>query len=184
MARSKSRKGRGRLKGLAWLLGGGVVLVATLMVAAELLDAPAGAEPARSLEAGEIPEPPAAWDRVRVEVLNAGGVPGMAAAARDLLRDAGFDVVHYGNAGSFGAEETVVLARTGEVEVARRVALALGVQGIRDEPDSMRFADISVLLGSSWSAPERGDRWAGEAAGEGQGAGKGLVRSLFETFRR
>ena len=36
--------------------------------------------------------------RVRVEVLNAGGVPGMASRATDHLRESGFDVVYYGNA--------------------------------------------------------------------------------------
>ena len=42
--------------------------------------------------------------RIRVEVLNAGGEPGMARMATDQLRDRGFDVVYFGNAESFGRD--------------------------------------------------------------------------------
>jgi hypothetical protein len=145
--RAGRRKGRG---GVLWFLAGAGTLVVGLAVAAEYLDETRIAEPARALERTEPVEPPAAWDRVRVEVLNAGGVPGVAATARDLLRDRGFDVVHYGNAPSFGEASSTVLARTGSSESALAVAGVLGVGEVRAEPDSSRFADVTVLLGSDW----------------------------------
>jgi hypothetical protein len=42
-----------------------------------------------------------AKERIRVEILNGGGHAGAAREATDQLRDLGFDVVFFGNAGSF-----------------------------------------------------------------------------------
>src|SRR5688572_21652396 len=49
-------------------------------------------------EPGAAPRPAG---RVRVEVLNASGVPGLAAKGRTMLRDRGFDVVYVGNASGY-----------------------------------------------------------------------------------
>lgn len=92
-------------------------------------------------------------ERVRVEVLNAGGTPGAAAAVRDELRERGFDVVYWGNAESFGQEETVVLDRSGRVEWARRVAAGVGADDVRSEPDASRLLEVTVLVGSAWEPP-------------------------------
>jgi hypothetical protein len=100
--------------------------------------------------------------RVRVEVLNAGGVAGMARRATDLLRDRGFDVVYLGNAGNFRQDVTVVLARTANVESARLVAEALGIDSVVLEPDPQLYLDATVHLGRDWppagpaSAPDSG----------------------------
>jgi len=92
------------------------------------------------------------WDgeRVRVEILNGGGRSGMAREATDRLRGRGFDVVYWGNASSFGQESSVVLDRVGRIETARSVADALGISGIRTEPDSSLLLDVSVVLGQDW----------------------------------
>lgn len=123
-------------------------------------------EPARTLE-GErqdaeegVPGRAPVGERVRVEVLNAGGVPGAAAAARDELRRRGFDVVYWGNAESFDREATVVLDRAGRTEWARRVAEGLGAGEVRSEPDPSRLLEVTVLLGSGWDPPPE------EGAGE------------------
>jgi LytR cell envelope-related transcriptional attenuator len=92
--------------------------------------------------------------RVRVEVLNAGGSVGAARGATDRLRDSGFDVVFFGNAGAFDRDSSVVLDRTGRVESARGVADALGIRNVRSEPDSNLYLDVSVLLGKDWAPPE------------------------------
>jgi hypothetical protein len=139
------------LGGLLILLLGG----AGIWIGASLVD-DTGRDLFRSLDRPEdaaAPEArpiPSHGARVRVEVLNAGGVRGMAAAARDHLRNEGFDVVHYGNAGSFGRESSVVLHRGGGMEAARGVAAALGIQEVRSEPDSTLLVDVTVLLGSAW----------------------------------
>jgi hypothetical protein len=94
-----------------------------------------------------IPEPGA---RIRVEVLNAGGVRGMAATARDELRDAGFDVVNYGNAASFDAEDSEVVLRSGDRAAAEGVAQALGIETIREDLDASLLVEVTVRLGSRW----------------------------------
>ena len=93
-------------------------------------------------------------ERVTVQVLNAGGVAGMAQAATGILRDAGFDVVEFGNADSFDRDSSVVLARMGRVDLASMVAEALAIPVYQDEADTTAFVDITVLLGSAWD-PDR-----------------------------
>ncbi len=91
--------------------------------------------------------------RVRVQVLNAGGVPGVAQMATDRLRDHGFDVVYLGNAPSFGPDSSVVLARLGDTLAARRVARTLGILRVENEADSSLLVDVTVRLGSEWTLP-------------------------------
>lgn len=92
-------------------------------------------------------------ERVRVEVLNAGGRPNMARAATQALRDNGFDVVYFGNAGSFDKDSSVVLDRVGRLDLARSVADALAIRSVRSEPDPNLFLDVSVVLGEGWDLP-------------------------------
>lgn len=95
-------------------------------------------------------------ERVTVDVLNAGGVTGMARVATDHLRGAGFDVVSMGNADTFDQDSTVVIDRIGNLPKAAAVADALGVRSVTSEPDPNLFVDVTVRLGAEWSAPERG----------------------------
>lgn len=120
--------------------------------------------PARTLDRGDSPALPTRDNRIRVEVLNAGGVPGMAADATDHLRSLGFDVVYYGNARTFDREETAVLDRSGSPDAARAVARALGVPEAEEAPDPGLLVDVTVLLGSGWRVPdpdemEGADEW-------------------------
>lgn len=115
----------------------------------------------RAPEGGALMTP--GEDRVTVDVRNAGGVDGMARTATDHLRRAGFDVVSLGNAGTFGHDTTVVIDRVGDLERAAAVARALGVARVTSEPDSNLFVDVTVRLGSGWSAPvstAEGTAWA------------------------
>lgn len=95
-------------------------------------------------------------ERVTVDVLNAGGVTGMARVATDHLRGAGFDVVSMGNADTFDQDSTVVIDRIGNLPKAAAVAEALGVRSVTSEPAPNLFVDVTVRLGAEWSAPERG----------------------------
>lgn len=107
----------------------------------------------------ENPEvaPPSAFrgiqGRVRVEVLNGSGVAGVAWGATRALRDKGFDVVFFGNAGTYSDDHSVVMDRVGEIETARLVADALGIAQLRSEPDSTLFVDVTVRLGPDWTGP-------------------------------
>lgn len=92
--------------------------------------------------------------RVRVEVLNAAGVAGLARRATQHLRDRGFDVVYIGNAGSFEEDSTVVIARTADVSAAHEVARALGIDSVVVDPDPQLFLDATVRLGRNWPRRE------------------------------
>lgn len=106
----------------------------------------------RTVSQGRNPAPPS--ERVRVEVLNAGGVSGQARAATLRLRDLGFDVVHFGNAGSFDQDSSTVVDRVGRTDLARAVADILGVQQVITELDPNLFVDVTVLLGKDWQGGE------------------------------
>lgn len=168
----KRIKDKNRRRGQRLILG---VLVVALGVAGtlgvmELMDqAQARAvalgweSPALSPAAEPGQDSATARERVRVEVLNAGGMVGAARAATDELRDQGFDVVYYGNAPAFGRDTTVILDRTDWPEAAHRVADALGRTlgrlEVRTEPDSTLYVDVTVLLGADWpGSPSDGRR--------------------------
>ncbi|MBW3569639.1 MAG: LytR C-terminal domain-containing protein [Gemmatimonadetes bacterium] len=91
-------------------------------------------------------------ERVRVEVLNASGVAGLAARGRTLLRDRGFDVVYVGNASGYGPDTSLVLDRVGRVELARAVADEMAIHRVYARPDSNLHVDVTVVLGKDWQA--------------------------------
>ncbi len=99
-----------------------------------------------------VESPQGHWDgrRIRVEVLNGAGVDRLAVRATDRLRELDFDVVHYGNLGSFDRDSSVVIARLDDVEPARRVADALGLRRVLHEPDRNLYLDVTVILGADW----------------------------------
>ncbi len=104
-------------------------------------------------------------ERVRVEVLNAAGIPGLARAATDRLRDRGFDVVGYGNASGFGPDTSWVFDRTGRAEPAGRVAGALGIERVRTAVDTSLYVDVSVILGRDWAEAPAAPEPAADSAG-------------------
>lgn len=63
----------------------------------------------------------------------------------------GFDVVSFGNAGTFDRDSTSVLDRVGRPELAHAVAAVLGVSQVASNPDPNLFVDVTVLLGRDWS---------------------------------
>lgn len=90
--------------------------------------------------------------RIRVEVLNATRVRGLARRATMHLRDRGFDVVTVGTSRE-ARDSTVVLDRSGHPEWAELVAKALGGARVESARDSSRYLDATVLIGASWRPP-------------------------------
>ena len=90
--------------------------------------------------------------RVRVEVLNASGVRGLARRATMHLRDHGYDVVSSGNAAE-RVDGTLVLVRLGHDEWGARLARAMGGARVEARPDSSRYVDLTVLVGREWRPP-------------------------------
>jgi hypothetical protein len=90
--------------------------------------------------------------RVRVQVLNATRTRGLARRAMLYLRDQGFDVVEVGTT-SATRDTTLVLDRSQHPAWARNVATSLGMARIETRPDTSRYLDVTVLIGSSWRPP-------------------------------
>lgn len=90
---------------------------------------------------------------ITVEVLNASGRPGSARIGTRLLRQAGIDVVFFGNAADAGGtlDSTRIIVRRGDANVGDRVKAALGQGRVELQLDSGKLLDVSVLLGSDFS---------------------------------
>ena len=89
---------------------------------------------------------------VRVEVLNATDTKGLARRAMNAMRDAGFDVVFFGNT-SERADTTLILDRSGHADWAALAARAMGRAHVEQKPDTTRFLDLTVLVGRNWTPP-------------------------------
>jgi len=90
----------------------------------------------------------------QVEVRNGNGVSGLAGQMTKYLRSYGFDVVEQGDHSSFHQEETVIFDRIGNLDAAKQVALALGI----DESDIIEdirpdfYLDVSVIIGMDYES--------------------------------
>ena len=91
--------------------------------------------------------PPVERTRIRVQVRNASGIPGAAADVTEYLREAGFDVVDFGNADESDRPQTVVVDRVGSPARAREVAAALRGVPIESGIDTTLYLDVTVLVG-------------------------------------
>jgi basic membrane lipoprotein Med (substrate-binding protein (PBP1-ABC) superfamily) len=91
-------------------------------------------------------------EHILVEVLNGSGRRGLARAATRVLRQAGFDVVYFGNV-SQTVVATQALARRGDSAAAVRVARAIGAKQVRVIIDTLLRVDVTVLLGTDYRAP-------------------------------
>ena len=97
-------------------------------------------------------EYPSADDLYQVEVRNGVGVSGLAEQMRTYLRAKNYDVVWVGNHTSFDLDETIVVDRRGNLQIARKIVASLGLpedrvrQDIRDE----YHLDASIIIGKDY----------------------------------
>lgn len=89
--------------------------------------------------------------RIKVEILNATTVRGLARKATFYLRDRGFDVVAVGTSREQRAT-TLVLDRSGHPQWAALAAKAFNAK-VESRPDTSRYLDVTVLIGSDWRPP-------------------------------
>jgi hypothetical protein len=94
-----------------------------------------------------------AGTRIIVRVVNASGVSGLARRATLTLRDFGYDVVDYTSERAGARKETEIVVHTGHDAWAARLQRALGTGRITSRPDSLRYLDLTVILGRDWQAP-------------------------------
>lgn len=90
--------------------------------------------------------------RVKVHVVNATRVRGLARRATQALRDRGYDVVEVGTTGQL-RDSSLVLDRSGHPDWARRLARAVGGARVEARPDSSHYLDLTVLVGRAWRPP-------------------------------
>ena len=90
--------------------------------------------------------------RIKVEVLNGTNIRGLARRGTFVLRDLGFDVVSSGNS-SEKVDSTVIYVRSGRTDWAELAARGLGGARIIARPDSSRYLDLTILLGTAWRPP-------------------------------
>jgi hypothetical protein len=105
-------------------------------------------EPAEDVPAAKPPSAVVHDTRAKVEVLNGSGKSGLAKLATEQLRDAGFDVVQFGN-GKF-TQKSYVLDRVGKISLASTVAQSIGITDTRTSIDTTRYVDATVVLGKDW----------------------------------
>ena len=86
----------------------------------------------------------------QIQVLNACGLPGAAEAVRNFLTDKGFDVVEFGNAPFWNFSETVVVARTGNIVIARDLARVLNTENLIRLTDSSCMVEAAVYVGRDY----------------------------------
>jgi hypothetical protein len=136
----------------ALLLAAAVLLLVVLAGAAMLMRSRSDSAPILpSLRRSPVARAPDSV-RVRVQVLNTTRTRGLARRATQLLRDRGFDVVDLGTA-SPTIDTTIVLDLSGHPAWAEAAAKVMAPARTRSRPDSSRYLDITVLIGSSWRPP-------------------------------
>ncbi len=91
--------------------------------------------------------------QIRVRVLNMTQSRGLAKRATAVLRDFGYDVVDYDTDIQPPSTPTRIIAHTGQMEWAQRLRRAVGVGAIGESPDSLRYVDFTVFIGSDWQPP-------------------------------
>jgi hypothetical protein len=136
-----------------WIVGAGVgviVGVGAALALARRHPAPVRATALGRLVTKEVTAPPNT--RVRVEIINATKTRGLARRATRLLRDRGFDVVTFTTSSTL-QDSTVVLDRTSHPDWAKLVGQALGGARVEARPDTSRYVDVTVVLGTTWRTP-------------------------------
>jgi LCP family protein required for cell wall assembly len=86
---------------------------------------------------------------IRVTVLNATDIAGLASRTADILEENGYDVMEVGNAERRSAT-TLILDHRGQARRAERVAALLGGGAISPAPDGDNPADVTIVIGADF----------------------------------
>lgn len=92
--------------------------------------------------------------RLRVDILNGNGIPGIGQAVASKLDPAEFQVVNNANADNFEHPDTVILIYdTGNemVNNARKITKALGLGRIEARPPNQDVVDITIVVGKDYT---------------------------------
>jgi hypothetical protein len=86
----------------------------------------------------------------QIQILNGCGKPGAAEQFRNYLTDQGFDIIEFGNAGSWNYAHTIVVARTANEPVARDLAKVLNTDNLIHLFDPLAMVDATVFIGKDY----------------------------------
>lgn len=103
--------------------------------------------------ARHVPDAPPPADRLRVQVLNGVGVPGVAQRVQPVLLEAGGRLVLSGNADRFDHDVTqIVYYHDDRLTDARALREALGVGEVVKSRTRIDVVDVTVVIGADFSA--------------------------------
>jgi len=107
--------------------------------------------------ARHVPDAPPPADRLRVQVLNGIGVPGVAQRVQPILLEAGGRLVLSGNADRFDHDVTqIVYYDDDRLADARALRAALGVGEVVKSRTRLDVVDVTVVIGADFSATASG----------------------------
>jgi hypothetical protein len=90
-------------------------------------------------------------DRIRVEVLNATGITGLAREVTERLRNEGFDIVYYGNAsGTTARDSTTLIDRSGNAAAIEALTKALPAARLESAIDTTLYLEATLVVGPDW----------------------------------
>jgi len=89
---------------------------------------------------------------IQIDVLNGCGVSGTGQKMTSFLRAAGYDVVDMGNYKTFDVKQSLVIDRSGNAEIAKRIASDLGIDpaNVVQQISPEYFVTASVVLGKDF----------------------------------
>ncbi len=91
---------------------------------------------------------------VQINVLNGCGVSGTGQRMTSFLRAAGYDVVDMGNYKTFDVKQSLVIDRSGNADIAKKIASDLGIdpKNVVQEISPEYFVTASVVLGKDFKS--------------------------------
>ena len=125
----------------------GIAMLALLYALGTRVFAPR-VDPVRESASGQL-----IGDIIQVEIRNGCGVSGLAGEMTQFLRKRGFDVVEVGDFETFEQEYSVVYDRIGDLESARKLAIAVGIPEDRVIQDIKEdeYLDASLVIGKDYA---------------------------------
>jgi hypothetical protein len=93
--------------------------------------------------------------RVKIELLNGCGVPGIGAKASEHINLAKYQVVNSGNADTFDHPETLIIVYGDDkalAESAEEIRNDLEVGRLQQQPRTQNISDISVIIGKDFAS--------------------------------
>ena len=91
---------------------------------------------------------------VQINILNGCGVSGTGQRLTNFLRASGYDVVEMGNYKTYDVKESLVIDRSGNADVAQKLASDLGIEAknVIQQINSEYFVTASVVIGKDFKS--------------------------------